>query len=378
MADLPRFRLLETLAPTIPFEGLFGEKGKPYVANKHLVHAANTALTLGMPLLVTGEPGCGKSDFAWAVANALGHAWADPDPRRRKGPPQTCYVRSDTRARDLLYHYDALRRFGDAQGEQKAAAADPRNYIHLQPLGVALAQPFEVIENAQGAPSQVRPAVVLIDEIDKAPRDLPNDLLQEIDRKEFEITEIVERDDDGQDRVADPRTKIPLQRKMERFPDVRDPAVRARRAKIPSPFVIITSNAERHLPEPFLRRCVFFQIPPPDELELIKIAEAYFSGDQDGKLKLRTLLPKIVVSLRVRKDITKKPSTAEMLRWMEVVLGHYDRVDVEREFAPFAEALGGDARVLPASGKAQWHDLPGLGCLIKLGEDWGKLAPRAR
>lgn len=358
---LPGFRAQELKMPEIPREGLVGEKGKPYVANVHLVHAANTALVLGMPLLITGEPGCGKSDFAWAVAHALGHK-----------EMLRCYVRSDTRARDLLYHYDALRRFGDAQGEQKTRAADPRNYIHLQPLGVALARPFEILDD------KVRPTVVLIDEVDKAPRDLPNDLLQELDRKEFEITEIAEQDEDEQNRVRDPKTQIPLHREMRRFPAVLDPNERARRAGIPSPFVIITSNAERHLPEPFLRRCVFFQIPAPEESELIKIAEAYFPADRDGKLKLRTLLPKIVVTLRGRKDVAKKPSTAEMLRWMEVVLNHYELADVERVLAPFAEALAGEARVLPAGGKARWQDLPGLGCLIKMGEDWGKLIPRAR
>ncbi len=363
---LPGFRAQKLLAPTIPYEGLRGEQGKPYVANRHLVHAANTALALGMPLLITGEPGCGKSDFAWVVAHALG-----------QGKPLTCYVRSDTRARDLLYHYDALRRFGDAQGEQKVRAADPRNYVHLQPLGVALAEPFDVIEaDAHGVPTRIRPRVVLIDEVDKAPRDLPNDLLQELDRKQFEITEIAEQDDQGA--IRDAATKIPLHREMRRFPEIRDPARRARDSGIPSPFVIITSNAERHLPEPFLRRCVFFQIPPPDEAGLIEIARAYFADDSDGRLRLRTLLPKIVVTLRARKDIVKKPSTAEMLRWMEVVLHHYDPTDVERALAPFAEALDGDARALPAGGKARWQDLPGLGCLIKTGEDWGKLISRVR
>jgi len=363
---LPGFRAQKFQAPTIPYDGLEGEQGRPYVANKHLVHAANTALVLGMPLLITGEPGCGKSDFAWVVARAPKH-----------DHPLTCYVRSDTRARDLLYHYDALGRFGDAQGKQDARAAEPRNYIQLQPLGRALAEPFDILAaDAQGGPAKYRPKVVLIDEIDKAPRDLPNDLLQELDRKQFEIPEIAEQDDrDEQDRVRDLPSKIPLHREMRRFPEVRDPAKRALNKDIPSPFVIITSNAERHLPEPFLRRCVFFQIPPPAEKELIEIAEKYFAADRDGKLKLRTLLPKIVVTLRNSKNIAKKPSTAEMLRWMEVVLNHYDLGDVERALGPFEEALRGDVRVLPASGKAHWKDLPGLGCLIKMGDDWRKLIP---
>lgn len=363
-AALPGFRAPKIQHKLIPDDDLRGEKGTPYVANKHLVHAANTALVLGMPLLITGEPGCGKSDFAWAVAHALGHA-----------APLTCYVRSDTRARDLLYHYDALRRFGDAQGQQTTDAADPRNYISLQPLGVALAEPFEILEkDAQGAPTRIRPQVVLIDEIDKAPRDLPNDLLQELDRKHFEITELP--DHTGQRDIPSPGTKIPLRRWMRRFPAETDEARRRALDAVPSPFVIITSNAERHLPEPFLRRCVFFQIPPPDEDELIKIAKKYFGDDQDGRLMLRTLLPKIVVTLRARKDIAKKPSTAEMLRWMDVVLGHYDRSAVEKALDPFAEVLRGEARVLPAGGKAKWPDLPGLGCLIKMGEDWGKLLGR--
>src|SRR5262245_13541777 len=127
-ADLPGFST-DAVPDLVPGTGLRGQYG-PYIADSALVHAANTALGLEMPLLVTGEPGCGKSDFAWVVAKALGHA-----------EPLRFHVRSDTRARDLLYHYDALLRFGDAQHGDRARAADPRGYIALRSLGAALMSP---------------------------------------------------------------------------------------------------------------------------------------------------------------------------------------------------------------------------------------------
>ena len=132
---------------------------------------------------MTGEPGCGKTHFAWAVAWGL-HKQQNPAAvyRVEDAPqPLLCHVRSDSRARDLLYQYDAVRRFGDAQhsGDHgKQRAADARQYIELGGLGLALMNTTRKI--------------VLIDEIDKAPRDLPNDLLHELDVGDFEIPEIPE------------------------------------------------------------------------------------------------------------------------------------------------------------------------------------------
>ena len=206
----------------------FGQDRYPYHPHQGLVAAANTALLLGVPLLLTGEPGCGKTDFAWAAARKLGRE------------PLCCYVRSDTRARDLLYHYDAVRRFADAQGNRAEEAARPQGYIDLMPLGQALLAPQQ--------------EVVLIDEIDKAPRDLPNDLLRELDQGHFDIPEIPPDAPLGPALGAaagDDLSGVRLQRRMQR------------QEERPMPLVIITSNQERQLPDPFLRRCVFFHIPFP-------------------------------------------------------------------------------------------------------------------
>ncbi|MEZ4464387.1 MAG: AAA family ATPase [bacterium] len=148
-----------------------------YLPDEALIAATNVAIALGLPLLLTGEAGCGKTDFAFAIArfqSGKGRAW---DPDDADDGLLDCYVRSDSRARDLLYHYDAVRRFGDAHHGQQVRAADPRYYIELRNLGRALAE----------AEVRGRQRVVLIDEIDKAPRDLPNDLLRELDQGRFEI-----------------------------------------------------------------------------------------------------------------------------------------------------------------------------------------------
>ena len=137
--------------PRIAANGLRGREGHEYVADDRLLAAANAALALQMPLLLTGDAGCGKTDFAWAATGAL--AGNDPP---EDDTLLECYVRSDSRAKDLLYSYDAIRRFGDAQhgGEEgRRRAEDARQYIDLQPLGIAL--------------MSRRLRVVLIDEIAK-------------------------------------------------------------------------------------------------------------------------------------------------------------------------------------------------------------------
>ncbi len=313
------------LEPRIPMTGLVGRDGFAYHAPQDLITAAQVALTLGRPLLLTGEPGCGKTDFAFAVARAL-RAYGDPE----ADGPLECHVRSDVRARDLLYHHDALARFGDAHHggeEEKRRARDARNYLQLLPLGRALVDK--------------RLRVVLVDEIDKAPRDLPNDLLRELDHRTFEIPEIPAEAGDH---------PSGLRRTMG-----------DREAR---PFVIITSNVERQLPDAFLRRCVFFHIPFPKEQALRTILANRFPGG--APLHDRVL--KVFQALR-EVSLTKRPATSELVDWAGALHGVFDRAEVDAALATFVSEL--EKARTPAS--APWAKVPGLVCLVKLREDLDKL-----
>jgi MoxR-like ATPase len=336
----PRFAASFTRAHAhIHGDGLQGQYG-PYIADPGLVHAANTAVGLGRPLLLTGAPGCGKSDFAWVAANALGHQ-----------APLRCHVRSDTRARDLLYHYDALVRFGDAQhGDpaKKKHAEDPRRYVGLRPLGAALMIPG-------------RCQVVLIDEIDKAPRDLPNDLLLELDEGCFEIPEIGDHDC-SKSPVFDRRhPAVALMREMSR------PKDSAR------PLVIITSNAERQLPEPFLRRCVFFHIREQPRARLLEIAQRRFPNEEH---RLLDRLVRVFDDLRAHAtamQFTKVPTTSELLDWLTALTRLYDRNDTLDTINAFVDNLDNNKQ-LDAS-QITWSELPGVACLLKLKEDLEEVSP---
>ncbi len=241
---------------------LFEHRGK-YLADSGLVDVVNIALRVGQPLLVTGEPGCGKTRLAWSVAEEL-----------KLGEPLTFFTRSDSRAQDLLYSYDAVLRFYDIQAgqdENRERAADPKNYINYEALGRAILD-------------QEKRRVVLIDEIDKAPRDFPNDLLNELDNMEFEIKEI---------------------------PETREERIRKAKYR---PVVIITSNSERQLPLPFLRRCVFYHVRFPDEEKLRRIIEERLGGyDLDGGL-IQAAVEKFR-QVREIKGLMKKPATGELLAW---------------------------------------------------------------
>lgn len=350
---------LPPLNPTrarLPVAGLRGRDHRPYLPDERLIAAANAAITLGSPLLLTGEPGCGKTDFAHAVAHYL-----DLDPGRPPQGLQECHVRSDTRARDLLYHYDALRRFGDAQHGDSAArqaAQDPRRYIDLQPLGLALVAPIQ--------------QVVLIDEIDKAPRDLPNDLLHELERAEFEIPEIPST------ASAEPVfTQIPAwgpqQRPIERL--MRS----ARASSARRPIVVITSNVERQLPDAFLRRCVFYHIPFPDRDHLDRILrqrahdEVQHGAGPTSLARAEPYLEQAVTLFMALREqpLHKRPSTAELLAWLEVLGGSYAPESTKQRLSTLARDLTQDRHQLK---NHRWHDLPALSCLIKLREDLAALA----
>jgi MoxR-like ATPase len=230
---------------------------EPYLINSELQKVVDLAIALGRPLLLQGEPGCGKTSLAYAVAYALGL------------PLEITYIKSTSRAQDLLYTYDAVNRLYDAELKNEKSQK-VENYIRLAPLGRAIAR-------AQSG----RRSVVLIDEIDKADLDFPNDLLWELDRLEFQVNEALEMRYAVGDRA-----------------DLR-------------PIVFITHNEEKSLPTAFLRRCIFHYIDFPQEAELEKILE--IQKIQNAELGNRA----IEVILQLRKlDLSKKPGLSELLDWV--------------------------------------------------------------
>ena len=232
----------------------FGSTGT-YVASDDLALAVNAAVTLQRPLLVKGEPGTGKTELARQVAAALDL------------PLIEWHVKSTTKAQQGLYEYDAVSRLRDSQlGE--ARVHEVRNYIRKGKLW----QAFE----AEGR------VVLLIDEIDKADIEFPNDLLQELDRMEFHVYETGEM-------------------------------VRAKHR----PVVIITSNNEKELPDAFLRRCFFHYIRFPDEETLAAIVRVHFP---DIKERLLTAALTQFYEIREVPGLKKKPSTSEVLDWLRLLL----------------------------------------------------------
>ncbi|WP_374216303.1 AAA family ATPase [Frankia sp. R82] len=237
------------------------------MATSELEDAVNVAITLGRPLLLQGDPGAGKTRLAYALAYALGL------------PLEEAYVKSTTRAQDLLYTYDAVRRLYDAQfpptGSDLPNARRPTDvsaYIRLGPLGRAIAR------GEFG-----RRSVVLIDEIDKADIDFPNDLLHELDQLAFDVT-----DEPGR------RHTIPANR-----PDLR-------------PIIIVTNNEEKTLPSAFLRRCIFHYLEFPTDPELLsRILDAHDPGHPEIRDKA------VDVLLRLRElDLARRPGLSELLDWV--------------------------------------------------------------
>jgi MoxR-like ATPase len=226
-----------------------------YIATEDLTVAVNAAVTLQRPLLVKGEPGTGKTELARQVAQALGM------------PILEWHVKSTTRAQQGLYEYDAVSRLRDSQlGDERVK--DVRNYIRKGKLW----QAFE-------AEARV---VLLIDEIDKADIEFPNDLLQELDRMEFFVYETGE-------------------------------TIRARQR----PVVIITSNNEKELPDAFLRRCFFHYIAFPDLDTLRRIVAVHFPGIKEALL---TAALTQFYEIREVPGLKKKPSTSEVLDWLKLLL----------------------------------------------------------
>ena len=231
-----------------------------YVASEELMRAVNIAMVLQKPLLIKGEPGTGKTVLAEAIAKSLGKEliiWN---------------IKSTTKAQDGLYVYDVVQRLYDSQfgGE---GVDDIEKYVKLGKLGEAFTADDQVI--------------LLIDEIDKADLEFPNDLLWELDRMEFHIPET------GRTVTAKHR-----------------------------PVVIITSNAEKELPDAFLRRCVFHYIEFPDKELMAQIVRVHFP-DLDDKLLTQVL--EAFYKIRQLPQIKKKPSTSEIIDWIQALIhGGYD------------------------------------------------------
>jgi MoxR-like ATPase len=243
-----------------------------YIASDNLIEAINTAILLGQPLLLTGEPGCGKTEVGNFVAWKLGLKEA-----------LRFDVKSTTTARDLFYIPDTIARFHAAH--EAKGNIDPLRFIKFQALGKAILYANDAAAVASFLPENEHPgrrrSVVLIDEIDKAPPDVPNDLLMEIENMQFYIPEI------SRTVVADK--------------DMR-------------PVVIITSNSERVLPGPFLRRCIYYDLPFPNRDELRQIAEARIT---DLPRDFDLVGDALTVLVHVRKlDLQKKPGTAELLSFL--------------------------------------------------------------
>lgn len=245
-----------------------------YVVTRELMNAVNVSIALKKPLLIKGEPGTGKTMLAEAISKALDMKliiWG---------------IKSTTKAQEGLYVYDTVQRLYDSQfGEGNVS--DIKQYIKLGKLGEAFTSDKQV--------------VLLIDEIDKADLEFPNDLLWELDKMEFYINE----------------TKETIKTKHR-------------------PIVIITSNAEKELPDAFLRRCIFHYIEFPDEEKMEEIIKVHF-GDIDYKLCRKAL--DAFYELRKMDELQKKPSTSELLDWIQALM--ISGVDVENlsDEMPFVGVL---------------------------------------
>ena len=268
-----------------------GQRREPYLPDENLVEAVNLAILLGRPLLIKGEPGCGKTKLATAVAYELGL------------PFETWYIKSTSRAKDGLYTYDAVGRLRDAQlasagqltkAEDIARISNPATYVKMGPLGRAF--------------QSTKRHVVLIDEIDKADIDFPNDLLLELDEQRFII------DETGQEIRAQDK-----------------------------PIVFITSNDEKDLPDAFLRRCLFHYLKFPSPERLSTIVGLLFPSAssrvvEQAIARFSALRQQMITE---KGNAGKKVSTSELIDWFYVLQRHSEEEALAKlnGTLPYAEVL---------------------------------------
>ncbi|MCX7769821.1 MAG: MoxR family ATPase [Proteobacteria bacterium] len=246
-----------------------------YVASQELIDAVNIAIQLEKPLIIRGEPGTGKTMLAKSIAESL------------ELPFFVWHIKSTTKAKDGLYFYDTVQRLNDARFHDKDIS-DIKQYIKYGKLAEAFLAD--------------KKAVLLIDEIDKADIEFPNDLLNELDEMSFYI----------------PETKETIIAKNR-------------------PIVIITSNSEKDLPDAFLRRCVFHYIAFPDYDLMKKIVNVHFPNIHKELLEKAL---NIFYEIRNLKDLRKKPSTSELIDWIKIlILSAYDIDKITLKNIPFVGAL---------------------------------------
>lgn len=276
-----------------------------YLADEGLRDAVNVALMLGQPLLVTGEPGTGKTQLAASIAFEL-----------NLPAPLIFHTKTTSTARDLFYRYDALGHFHDAQFRKDESRVE--DYIHYEALGLAILLSMNPQEANPYLPEQLRDAgpvrsVVLIDEVDKAPRDLPNDVLNEIDNMSFNVKET------GRTFSADQSYR---------------------------PVVVLTSNSEKNLPDAFLRRCVFYHISFPARERLKEIVQRRLRLDSNFTPQM---LDHALQHFEKIRDLTlkKRPATAELLAWLRILDKRH--IDVSNLQRGEAEALAFTYSILSKS-----------------------------
>ena len=264
----------------MPEEPLYtGTNTDFYVATPDVAETVNLAVHLGRPILVEGEPGCGKTRLADSIAS-----------EKNLGEPVRISVKSTTRAQDLLYRLNAIRRLQEAQNPNFENARYTWPYISLGPLGQAIHDGVR--------------RVVLIDEVDKADIDFPNDLLEVLDRFEFQIED------------------LPVEEEELSF--LHKGWRRTVRGNAARPIVVITSNREKRLPEPFLRRCLYIRLKFPDNAEVLRDIIEKNTRRPVAQWN-RDILTKAVESfLAVRKlaldgNAQKPPTTSELIDWVQIL-----------------------------------------------------------